>query len=125
MTSSNTAVRLIVRLFLSGAVLVGLFLIGKGLSKMIYIARTHETQSTAREGKLLLFVGCMVLIGCAAVVTSIGPRWAAVLIASPAVICGGLVLADDETFYPHIAALPTFALAIAGAIGVLAKRGTG
>jgi len=125
MTSSNTAVRLIVRLFLSGAVLVGLVLMGKGLAKIVYFERTREAVSTAREGKLLLLVGCLVLIGCAAVVMSIGPRWAAALIASPAVICGGLVLADDQTLFPHIAALPTFALAIAGAIGVLAKRGTG
>jgi len=90
---------------------------------MVYFARTHETLSAARDGKLLLLVGCVVLLGCAAVVFSTGPRWAAVLIAAPAVICGGLALADDETLLPQIAALPTFALAVAGAVGVLAKRG--
>ena len=102
---------------------MGLALSGVGLSKMVYFARTHETLSEARDGKLLLLVGCVVLLGCAVVVFSTGPHWAAVLIAAPAVICGGLALTDDETLFPQIAALPTFALAVAGAVVVLAKRG--
>jgi hypothetical protein len=125
MTSSNTAVRLIVRLFLSGAVLVGLALSGNGLSKTVYFERTPDAVSGAREGNLLLAVGCAVLIMCAAFVFSTGPRWAAAAIAAPAVICGGLALAANETFLPQIAALPTFAFAVAGAVGVVLKRGTG
>ena len=74
---------------------------------------------------MLLAVGCAVLIMCAAFVFSTGPRWAAVAIAAPAVICGGLAVTADETLFPQIAALPTFALAVAGAVGVVLKRGTG
>jgi len=74
-----------VRLLVGGAVLVGLALSGVGLSKMVYFARTHETLSEARDGKLLLLVGCVVLLGCAVVVFSTGPHWAAVLIAAPEV----------------------------------------
>jgi len=125
MTSSTTAVLLIVRLFLSGAVLVGLFLIGNGLSKTVYFERTPNAVSGAREGNLLLAGGCAVLIMCAAVVISTGPRWAAAAMAVPAVLCGGVAMTASGTFLPQIAALPTIALAIAGAVGVLAKRGMG
>jgi hypothetical protein len=120
MTSSSTAVRLVV----SGAVLLGLALSGNGLFKMPYFERTPDALILAREGKLLLAVGCGVLIVCAAVVFGIGPRWAAVLIAAPAVVCGGLALVADETLFPQIAALPTFVLAVVGAVGVDLKRGS-
>jgi len=110
-------------LLVGGAVLLGLALSGNGLSKMVYFELTPDAVIMAREGNRLLLVGCVVLLGCATVVFSTGPRWAAVLIAAPAVICGGLALADDETLLPQIAALPTFALAVAGAVVVLAKRG--
>lgn len=121
MASSSTAVRLVV----CGAVLLGLALSGNGLSKTAYFERTPDAVILAREGNLLLLIGSAVLIVCAAVVFGIGPRWAALLIAAPAVVCGGLALAASETFLPQIAALPTFAFAVAGAVSVVLKRGTG
>ena len=54
----------------------GLFLIGNGLSKTVYFERTPNAVGEAREGNLLLAGGCAVLIMCAAVVISTGPRWA-------------------------------------------------
>ena len=103
----------------------GLFLIGNGLSKTVYFERTPNAVSGAREGNLLLAGGCAVLIMCAAVVISTGPRWAAAAMAVPAVLCGGVAMTASGAFLPQIAALPTIALAIAGAVGVLAKRGMG
>jgi hypothetical protein len=120
MSSSSTAVRLVV----GGAVLLGLALSGNGLSKTAYFERTPDAIIMAREGNRLLLIGCGVLIVCAAVVVGTGPHWAALLIAAPAVVVGGLALAASETFLPQIAALPTFVLAVVGTVGVILKRGS-
>jgi hypothetical protein len=66
-----------------------------------------------------------VLIMCPAVVISTGPRWAAATMAVPAVICGGLAMTTSGTFLPQDRGPTHFSLAIAGAVGVLAKRGMG
>lgn len=106
---------LAVRLLVCGAVLAGVALSGVGLPKMVYFARTSTAQAEARVGHLLLALGCALLIMCALIVFSGGQRWAAAGIAAPAVICGGLALVAEETLFPQLAALPTFAMALAGA----------
>ena len=111
----NETPPLAVRLLVCGAVLVGLSLSGNGLSKTVYFERTPDAVAEARVGNLILALGCALLILCAVVVLSTGPRWPAAAIAAPAVICGGLALVAAETLSPQIAALPTFAVAVAGA----------
>jgi hypothetical protein len=99
-------------------VLLGLVLAGSGLMKTVFFERTPDAVSNARTGNLLLLLGCLTLTLAAVAAYGAGPRWAALAIATPVVVCGGLALYAGETLLPQIAALPAFAAAMAGVVGV-------
>ena len=64
----------------------------------------------------------MLLLAVTALALRIGPRWAAAAIAVPVLLCGGLTVIAGDTLFPHLAALPAFAVAALGLIGVLVHR---
>ncbi len=110
------------RLLLAVPVLGGLVLIGAGLRKTFYFEPTGEALQRARTGQLLLLLGCILLLAAAALALRTGPRWAAAAIAVPVLCCGGLSALAGDTLLPHLAALPAFAVAALGMIGVLVQR---
>jgi hypothetical protein len=111
-----------VRLLVVGATLLGLVLLLLGLVRTVYFERTPDAVRSERTGDQLIALAAVVLLAAAAGAWSAGPNWAAVAIAVPAVVCGGLTLLAGGTLLPHLAALPAFALALAGAVAVVSRR---
>lgn len=110
------------RLLLAVPVLGGLVLVGAGLRKTFSFEPTGEALREARTGQQLLLLGCVLLLAAAALALQTGPRWAAAAIAVAVLLCGGLSALAGDSLFPHLAALPAFAVAALGLVGVLVHR---
>lgn len=117
MTSTGMALRLSI----SAASIAGLAVLGSGLLKTVYFERTPEAVSDAHTGNLLVLLGSVLLLGAAGAAYTSGPRWTALAIGVPGVLCGGLALVAGGTLLPQLAALPAFPLGLAGAVGLLVR----
>jgi hypothetical protein len=104
----------------SALIMVGIALMYTGLDKTGYFEPTRDAILADRVGKLQIYaasVALLVAAGWARMMLT--PVWACILVASPAVLVGGLTLVFENSWFPHIAALVTFPLAVAGLIGGL------
>lgn len=110
------------RLLLATSGLLALACLGAGLWRTVHFERTPTAVSSARAGSLLILVGCLVLLGVAALARASAPTWVSVTVALPAVLCGGLALLAGGTLLPQLVALPALALGVAGLVGLAVGR---
>ncbi|TFB63584.1 hypothetical protein E3N86_04470 [Cryobacterium sp. Hz7] len=111
----------------SALIAVGITVMYTGLRKAGYFEPTEEALELARVGKLQIYAGSAALVVAAGWARMmLTPIWACILVASPAVLVGGLTLAIDNSLLPHLAALVTFPMAVAGLIsGLILARPLG
>ena len=101
----------------SALIVVGLLLFGTGLDKTFIFEPTGEALERDRVGKILIFLGSVALF-LAAVWARLmhTPIWACALVATPAILVGGLTLFFGSSLLPHLSALVAFPAALAGLI---------
>ena len=98
----------------SAFILVGLVLLGTGLDRTFLTGGALES---ARVGKTLILVGSVALVGAAVWARLMhAPIWSCALVAAPAVLVGGLTLFFGGSLFPHLSALVTFPVALAGLV---------
>ncbi|TFD24238.1 hypothetical protein [Cryobacterium sp. TMS1-13-1] len=104
----------------SALIVVGIALMYTGLKKTGYFEPTGEALELDRVGKLQIYAASAALLVAACWARMLlTPIWACILVASPAVLVGGLTLIFDNSLFPHLAALVTFPVAVAGLISGL------
>lgn len=108
----------------SALIAVGLALMYTGLRKTGYFEPTAEALELARIGKLQIYAASVALLAAATWARMmLTPIWACILVASPALLVGGITLAIDNSLLPDLAAVVTFPVAVAGLIcGLILAR---
>lgn len=108
----------------SALVLTAMVLIVLGLERSLLWVSTPQLRQQALTGHLLIYAGSALLI--AAALWSYLRRHlllSSVLVATPAVLLGGLVLAAPYSLFPHIAALFALPAAVLGLVlGIRGNR---
>lgn len=108
----------------SALIVIGVALMYTGLDKTGYFEPTTEAILSDRVGKRQIYAASAALLvaaGWARMMRT--PIWACILVASPAVLVGGLTLVFDNSLFPHLAALVTFPVAVAGLVcGLILAR---
>ena len=111
------------RLLLCAAGLAAFACLVVGLTKTVAFERTPAQVADERTGRLLVLLGCLVLLALAAVAWRAVGGWVAVAIATPAMASGGLTLLAGGTLLPQLVALPACGVALAGLCVLLLGRG--
>lgn len=98
----------------------GMALLGWGLSETFYFWPMGEALARARTGNFLILVGSVVVASAAEWVRRMrAPIWVPILVATPAVLAGGLTLVSGGSLIPHLSALVSFPVGLAGLVGGL------
>jgi len=101
-------------------VVVGLALLGTGLEKTFWFEPTSEALAGDRVGNLLILAGSVAIFAAAAWARWMHtPTWVCILVATPAVLIGGLTVLAGNTGLPHLSALVGFPVGVAGLISGL------
>jgi len=105
-------------------VVVGLALLGIGLDKTFWFEPTSEALAGDRVGNLLIMAGSVAIFAAAAWARWLHtPTWACVLVATPAVLIGGLTFFLGDSLLPHLSALVGLPVGVAGLIcGLMLAR---
>ena len=121
-----------VRLLLCGAavvawsalILVGPVLLGAGLDKTFFFEPTGEALERDRVGNVFILVGSVALAAAAGWARLMhAPIWTCSLIATPAVLVGGLTWFFGGSLLPYLSALAAFPIALAGLVcGLVLSR---
>lgn len=102
---------------------MSLVLLCLGLSQKLYLGSVTNAFERDQIGNTLMLAGA--LLGLAAAGRSLyrgDPVWVTGMIASPAVIIGGLNFVAGDSLMPHVAALAAVPLGLAGITGGVAAR---
>ncbi len=117
--------RLLRALAWGAAVATALTLLAQGLGAGIYLENTDTALARAREGERLVLLACAVLVSLIGWSLSRGwPRWVAVGLALPVVLCGGFTLVAPESLLPQLSVVLAYPAAIAAGIAGLLTAGT-
>ena len=101
-------------------IIVGLILLGAGLWQTGYIEPTGEALDRHRAGRNLIFLGSITILAAAGAARWMyTPVWACILVATPAILVGGLTLVFYNSYFPHLSALVAFPIEVAGLISGL------
>lgn len=101
-------------------VVVGLALLGIGLDKTFWFEPTGEALAGDRVGNLLILAGSVAVFAAAAWARWLHtPTWVCVLVATPAVLIGGLTVLSGNSLLPHLSALVGLPVGLAGLISGL------
>lgn len=101
----------------SALILGGLVLLGAGLDRTFFFEPTSEALERDRVGKILILVGSVALVAAAVWARLMhAPIWTCALVSTPAVLVGGLTLFFGSSLFPHLSALATFPVALAGLV---------
>jgi hypothetical protein len=101
-------------------VVAGLALLGIGLDKTFYLEPTGEALAGDRVGNLIIMAGSVATFAAAALARWMHtPTWVCILVATPAVLIGGLTVLAGDTSLPHLSALVGFPVGLAGLISGL------
>jgi len=104
----------------SALVVVGLALLGTGLDKTFWFEPTSEALAGDRFGNLLILAGSAATFAAVAWARWMqAPTWVCVLVATPAILIGGLTVLSGESLFPHLSALVGFPVGVAGLISGL------
>lgn len=101
-------------------IVMGLILLGAGLWQTGYFEPTGEALARDRAGRNLVFLGSITILAAAGAARWMHtPVWACILVATPAILVGGLTLVFYNSYLPHLSALVTFPIGLAGLISGL------
>ena len=101
-------------------VVVGLALLGIGPDKTFWFEPTSEALAGDRVGNLLILAGSVAILAAAAWARWLHtPTWVCVLVATPAVLIGGLTVLSGNSLLPHLSALVGLPVGLAGLISGL------
>lgn len=116
---------IVLKLLWGVTILGALALLLRGLWAGVYFEPTGEAIAEARWGKLLVGIGCCLLMAAAGYAALVAgwPLWVACAILAPVLLCGGLTLFASETLLPQLAVLVAYPSALVGAVGGLVAGG--
>jgi len=101
-------------------VVVGLALLGIGLDKTFWFEPTGEALAGDRVGNRLILAGSVAIFAATAWARWLHtPTWVCVLVATPAVLIGGLTVLSGNSLLPHLSALVGLPVGVAGLISGL------
>lgn len=104
----------------SALVLGGLVLLGRGVQRTGYFEPTAEALERARGGDLLIFAGLVTTFAAAGWARWMHtPIWACVLLATPAVLIGGVTLLYGGSVFLELSLLVLFPVGLGGLISGL------
>lgn len=111
----------------SAVIVLGLVIMGFGVSSTVYFEATAEALAEARTGDLLILAGSVCLLFGAAWARYLNvPLWACILVAVPSVLVGGLTLLWGSSLFPELSYLIAVPVAATGIIaGLVLARPSG